>query len=497
MMIQLKKASFCSLILASNFTLAAPITKGELTYYKAPTSDERCVILDKIPGGLYSKKDLELEKKLCAIDFHNTPDVALCAKTWSTSPGVIVYDVKSTQLSKEEFVNTICKMGKTKLAKKLAKFKTTMWEEKTSSTYHKSSLAYYHLSRFFETSLIVPVSIYREIDHSVHYDISLQGQKSSPNGAIKHAWNANVLAHQTKETYPRSDIFFNEDKTTVQGIMTKDSGDDVGPLIDGINSQWGKQSTLEFAETPAFMALKTNQDLDLAIKNVLDNYSSYIDKNLKKYSKGIFNRGNLEVVARLKEMKNGLPYITNLQMKSWMNELNEIMILDIILGQEDRNLNIAAKWYKYKITEDKITSDSIDDKILFSELNKIEKLENEIIIQRIALNDNDAALLPGSTNFMRATQLIESIHHFNPHTYKKLLQLQDDFQKQTGTYQYLRDTLLLTKRELSILTDNIYYVTETLKKKCLANSLRFDLSTIKSTLEGKISSSASSTNCVL
>lgn len=496
-MIVLKKALLCSFILSSSTIMAAPLTKGQLTYYKAPNSDERCVILEKIPGGVYSKKDLDLEQKLCAIDFHNTPDVALCAKTWSTSPGVIVYDVKSTQLSKEEFEKTICQMGKTKQAKKLAKFKTTMWEEKTSSTYHKSSLAYYHLSRFFETSLIVPVSIYREIDHGVHYDLSLQGQKNSPSGAIKHAWNANVLAHQTKETYSKSEIFFNEDKTTVQGIMTKDSGDDVGPLIDGINSKWGKQSTLEFAETPAFMALKTNKEIDLAIKMVLENYSNYIEQNLKKYSKSIFNRGNSEVVARLKEMKNGLPFITPIQMKSWMNELNEMMILDIILGQEDRNLNIAAKWYKYKNTEGKISSDSIDDKVPFSELNKISKLDNEYIVQRIALNDNDAGLLPGSTNFMRVTGLIESVHHFNPHTYKKLLLLQNNFQKQTGAFQHLKDSLVLTDRELSILADNINYVTEALKKKCLTNSLRFDLGTTKTMLEGKNSSSIPSTNCVL
>ena len=476
---------------------AKALKNGEIRLYRAPISEEKCLILDHIPNASYSKKDLELEKKLCDIDFHNTPDVALCAKTWSTSPGIIVYDVKSTNLKKEEFEQNICNKGKTKLAKKLAKFKTTMWEKNTSSTYHKSSLAYYHLSRFLNTSIIVPVSVYREIDQSVHENLSVQGNSNTKSGAIKEAWIANIKAHKNKETYFRSDIFFNDDKSAVQGILTKDSGEDAGALVDGINSAWGRQSTIDFSETPAFLALKNNKEINTAIRSTLNNYHEYIEAKLKKHSKGIFNRGNPEVVKRLQEMKKGLSQISELQMKSWMNEISEMVILDTIFAQEDRNLNISSHWYKYTKNENGVELNSLDEKLPFYEITKIPKMDNQTIIHRLALNDNDAALLPGSTNFMKELKLIETIQHINPLIYNKLLILQKDFQKEEGTYLYFKESLLLTKRELDQLKVNIDYVTESLKKKCLEKNIYFDLQETKEILEGKIPSTTHSTNCVL
>ncbi len=488
--------SYGSLFLIPNIN-ARVLTRGEMVQFQAPTSTERCVILEKLPDGKYSKKDIELEKKLCAIDLHHPSDVALCAKTWSTSPGVIVYDVKSTNLNKEEFEKKICPNGKNKQAKKLAKFKTTMWESKTSSTYHKSSLAYYHLSRYFDTSLIVPVSIYREIDHTVHYNLSLQGNAYTNKGAIKYAWIANLNAHKNKESYSKKDVFFNEDLTTVQGILTKDSGEDVGPLVDGINSSWGKQSTIEFAETPAFMALKTDAHIDEAINKALKEYPDYIKKNLKKFSGGIFGKKNYEVLARLAEMNKGLSLISVLQMKSWMNEIVEMTILDTILGQEDRNLNISSKWYKYTLEDKNIESKSLDDKFPFHEIEKISKNTNEQVIQRIALNDNDAALLPGSTNFMRMTKLVEMIYHINPKTYTKLLQLQNDFNSELGVFIYFKDVLSLSNKELNNLTDNINYIANSLKMKCQNKKLKFDLQSVKNGLEEKTDKNAISTSCVL
>ena len=111
-----------------------------LRFNSINNTEEICLKILPIPGGKYSKKDLEQENKLCEIDFYFQPKTAICPKTWSTSPSTMIYDVSESETNpiKGDFETNECQKGKKNSGKKIAKFKNTMYETKTSSTYAKS-----------------------------------------------------------------------------------------------------------------------------------------------------------------------------------------------------------------------------------------------------------------------------------------------------------------------------------------------------------------------
>lgn len=128
---------------------------------------ERSMALPRMPGADYSKKDVEQEEKLTTLDFYS-PQIALCPKTWSTSPGTMVRDISKTGVSQAAYESQ-CK-GKAVPAgvKKTAVFKQSMNEHNTSGTFSPSALLYYHFARYFDTSVTVPVAVYREMDCKLH-----------------------------------------------------------------------------------------------------------------------------------------------------------------------------------------------------------------------------------------------------------------------------------------------------------------------------------------
>jgi hypothetical protein len=79
--------------LAAPPAAASDAVRGAETTFTSPNGVvERCVRIAPMPGADYSKGDLKDEEAYCAIDLY-AADVAVCPKTWSTSPGMIVYDV--------------------------------------------------------------------------------------------------------------------------------------------------------------------------------------------------------------------------------------------------------------------------------------------------------------------------------------------------------------------------------------------------------------------
>ena len=80
-------------VAAAGSAFATDQVAGETTTFTSPNGlEETCVRITPVPGGRYSGSDLKDEAEYCAIDFYATT-VALCPKTWSTSPGTMVYDI--------------------------------------------------------------------------------------------------------------------------------------------------------------------------------------------------------------------------------------------------------------------------------------------------------------------------------------------------------------------------------------------------------------------
>ena len=88
----MRKVLLSSFIFFAGSAAASDAVRGVETTFTSPNGlIERCVRIAPIPGGDYSNGDLEDEAAYCAIDFYSD-GVALCPKTWSTSPGTMVYD---------------------------------------------------------------------------------------------------------------------------------------------------------------------------------------------------------------------------------------------------------------------------------------------------------------------------------------------------------------------------------------------------------------------
>src|ERR1700730_6828197 len=78
---------------------SAPVRAGKFHGTATKFDRDQCFILDSFPaesGAKYKSKDSDQEKKLCQADFRDK-NVGLCPKTWSTSPGTIVYDISQSK----------------------------------------------------------------------------------------------------------------------------------------------------------------------------------------------------------------------------------------------------------------------------------------------------------------------------------------------------------------------------------------------------------------
>ena len=330
------------LILISLFSIgviASEITADVTNIFTSPSGvEEKCTILPEIADGDYSKSDKEKETIFCDVNFYEDSNFGLCPKTWSTSPGTIVYKLKGTSYEQQKslFEKEVCGTSATRKFKALAKFKNSMNQEGTSGTYAASNLLYYHFSRFLDTSVSVPVSVYREIDKSEHLKRATLGVLASPAGMIRNGWKWTVNAILDPSVYrPTSDLF-TDDGAKIYGVLLKDSGERYGAEINGIRSKWGLQSSIDFKNTPAFVALGLPGPVEVAIKATLDNYANIIKDEVKVHKGGLFKKKNHEALENLNYLSKVLPLISPEQMIFWMKELSEITILDTIFSQQDR-----------------------------------------------------------------------------------------------------------------------------------------------------------------
>ena len=136
--------------------------QGEVFSFITPNgSKENCIILDRMPGGEYSDEDARTEESYCKINLYDG-SIAVCPKTWSTSPGMEGFHLAGHNKSQAEFERSICG---TSLHKEILAsgqpitFKTTMNGRTTSGTFSTASLLYYHFARYLHAAIHVPVAV--------------------------------------------------------------------------------------------------------------------------------------------------------------------------------------------------------------------------------------------------------------------------------------------------------------------------------------------------
>lgn len=247
-------ASIVGLIVTFNLISGnAQAVQGRVFPYLSPYGiEEACIITAHLPGSneLYSKKDIEREQALCSLDFYKIP---LCPKTWSTSPAtVLAKPVQNISIATYE----TAKCTKASIGKKYGKFKVSMNQDDTSGTYSKSPLVYYHLSRYLNTVVGVPVAVYRTMDRKTH--LERVSSKAKGQGGMNIAgWKHLVNAEKNPSSYIPVEDLFTLDLKTIYGTITKDTGDRYGAEFNSPRkAAWGLHKVLNFKQQQLLLPSK-------------------------------------------------------------------------------------------------------------------------------------------------------------------------------------------------------------------------------------------------
>ncbi len=415
---------------------------------------EVCRALPPIPDGEYKSKDSQSESEYCQYDLYSG-NVAMCPKTWSTSPGTIFYSTAGGEFAgrAEAFEQQWCSNTKSRNlpAEKVVKFKTTMNGLKTSATFSPASLLYYHFSRYFDTVVKIPPSVWRSIDRKEHLRrVTRNGVKwSSHSKMINAGWVKMEKAEENPESYRPAGELFSPDRNTIYGILINSPGSRYGVEFNGTReSGWGVGQNLDFQKTPPYLALSSSEPLLEAIASGLSQASKN-SKLRKAIGKGF----------------------SELQMTFWMQELTEITLLDFIFSQQDRIGNIDYRWYWYWLEGGELKHRLSKSRTVPEELAGFKPQR----LKRTWLSDNDAGGRVAYVNFTRKAKMLEKQRHYNPDLYSKLQSLAADFRDQGEVYQYLVSSFGLNTRQLKQIVSNTQTAAEILRGNCVAGQLRFDL----------------------
>ncbi len=439
-------------------------TPNAVKQYHSPNGvTERSMALPRMPGADYSKKDVGQENKLVDIDFYS-PQIALCPKTWSTSPGTMVRDISKAGFSQATYESQCKGKAVPSGVKKTAVFKQSMNESNTSGTFSPASLLYYHFSRYFNMSVKVPVAIFREMDRKAHFQrVTQRGVAQTGSGMIAAGWRHMADAERDPAHFAHASTLFSNNGASVFGCMLKGKGARYGMEINGVRSSWGVTQNEEFQRTAPYMALSSDLPLLQAIE--AGKQQAFRDSKIRR------------------DTVDASPF----QMMYWMKELTEIVLLDFIFSQQDRIGNIDYQWCWYWVENGEVKSQ--DDKSKDSRRNMLgAKPPAEIaafapqLLQRTYLNDNDAGGRIAYANFAKKTGMLQKLRHFSGDTYQRLLHLNRDLQDSGEIFRYLHDNFVLDSSELSQIVKNTRLATEILQDTCSIGKLQFDLDAPKNFL---------------
>jgi hypothetical protein len=368
-------------------------------------------------------------------------NTGMCPKTWSTSPGTMFYPLKSSPYSSvRQFESSACHNQRHVPIKSIA-FKNTMNMKGTSGTFSTASLLYYHFSRYLNTQIKVPVSVYRSIDKDVHLQrVTHTGISLSKSRMIHKAWRDMQVVEKNPTAYHPVDELFTKDHKQIYGALLRSTGKRYNKYVNGTRkSGWGEGQSRDFEQTPPFRALRSPKPLAQAASHTDHNYS--------------------------KE-----------QIVFWMKDIIEITLLDYIFSQQDRigNIDYTKVWV------------SGSDEQLIRSSSKLSNNSKPQLIKQTHLNDNDAGGRYSYANYTKKTDMLELLRHYNSDTYHQLMKMEKDFNQKGKLYHYLSNTFGLSAKQRDMIVKNTKMAAEILRTNCKSNKLIFDLEPEQFFLQGKV-----------
>lgn len=443
---------------------------GTITKY----GKEQCIALNRFSndsGAKYLPTDADKEAKLCAIDF-NSKSIGLCPKTWSTSPGTIVYDISQSKYSghPEAFEAEYCpkqkaSKGKVEGVERLVSYKQSIngqFNQRTSATFSQASPLYYHFSRYLNVTVDVPVAVMRTMDaHEHNHRVAARGLVIARGGMILNGWRVVNSAERNPSGYvPVNEFYYGDPKDGLfYGTMLKGPGTRYGAEFNGdIVGKGYSEQYVFLQQTPAFLALANPRGFPEAAEAGLTE-----------------SKKNPTVAKAL-----GLN-VSKEQMMFWMTEASDIYVLDYIFNQQDRPGNIDYLWEWYYVdNQGKLKSIRVGSE---AERNAMESIQvpdeakrssKALLIQKTQINDNDAGGRRYA-NFTRKFSVLEKIRHLNPVTYRQLIHLATDFKAKGPLYNYVHDTFYLSDGYTDLIAQNTIQAAQILQNTCKAGTMKFDL----------------------
>ncbi len=469
------RRTICLLLAVATLGLtAAAVDAGEFHGTATKFDRDQCFVLDRFPedsGAQYKSKDADQEQKLCKVDFRDK-NIGLCPKTWSTSPGTVVYDIGQSKYAgkPEVFENEFCPTQRRLKdsvpgVQKIASYKQSVngqFNQRTSATFSQASPLYYHFSRYLNATVDVPVAVMRTMAAQDHYRrVTTRAKTLVSTGMIANGWTVVSSAEKNPAGYvPTSEFYYGSPADgMIYGMMAKSPGTRYGPEFNGNIS--GKGYTDEYTfwqKTPAFLALASRSDLSSAIDSALTTSRSD------------------PVVARALGRD-----VSHEQMVLWMKDMSDIFVLDYIFNQQDRPGNVDYQWVWYYVdANNQLKTAKVDSEVSRSRMDSIaappdiKSSSRHFLMQKTQLGDNDAG---GRryTNFTKKFGLLEKLHHMSTTTYRQLIKLARDYQAKGPLYNYLRNTFDLAQNYVDDIAQNTIDAANILKTTCKSGTMKFDL----------------------
>lgn len=364
---------------------------GDKTVTYADAFGEVCVIPKEQSQ---NKKDRKDEAKLCEISMYDGKHIG-APKTNSTSVGIDVLRAPDHT--------------------KVAKFKPT---GQNTGIKASSILAYYHLSRFMDSDLGVPVAVIRTVNQETMKDIAAAGLAKTKKRGGRNHWGWRNMKQLMEGKNPDG---------LRKEVITKDGRFTYGALVENVRGEEPYKTyanhTTKLRQAPAWKQATT---------------------------KGPVKFDSLQAVVSAIDVTN-------------------MVLLDALLSQQDRIGNVAKMSF-YLGYDD-------NGELTYERRSKVDEGDkampaNAVVIDRIVLKDNDAGL----RRSRRSMVYVKDLRHLSQHSYDRLVALADAWNQPSSELQrFFKEECLLSANELDELGDNINEVLGTIDSLIAKGKLRLDL----------------------
>ena len=392
----------------------SPARAQEITEHTAPNGTvELATRPSTFPGHpqIYSKKDIEKEKELAAIDFYNGKtnddlDIVLIPKTYSTSPGLNVHAIKlPAGASRLSHASAHTGKGDSGQGKMIAKYKQSI---PTHFTYSPSVLGYYHLSRFLDAGHVEP-AIVRTMDVESHKPLADLGKAKATGSNNRTQWTE---LRALDDAHSDPSLYTKDGKQLYGVLQANPTGEQSYPHLSDLGGAAAFAASSEFARVTSSSPLQLNY----------------------KDAAGKLDQAAVQQIVQIRD-------------------LSDMVLMDYIMSQADRfsgNMHSEKVYLWMENGVVKTESKKGDPAKAAEQLKQIPA--GAVLVNRMIMKDNDAGLISG--NSAKTYHLLEKISHMDFKTHDRLLALQKELQK-PEVAQWYQTELLFTSADFNTIKNNV------------------------------------------